>query len=231
MTQITLRWLGHATFEVGLDDKTLLLDPFLTGNPAAPVSADSLTPTVICISHGHGDHLTDAPTIAKRTNCTVIANVETAKWIAAQGVARDHVIGLNTGGTFNLGFARVKYTIAFHSSSLPDGSYGGMPNGMLITAADGRKVYFAGDTALFGDMRLYGDEGIEAALLPIGDHYTMGIDDSIRAVRLLSPRVVVPMHYNTFPLIAQDADRWAERIRSETQAVPVVLKAGDVYTL
>jgi hypothetical protein len=127
---------------------------------------------------------------------------------------------MNTGGTYDLGFAKVKYTIAFHSSSLPDGSYGGMPNGFIITAPDGRKIYFAGDTALFGDMRLYGDEGLEVAILPIGDHYTMGVNDSIRATKLLTPRVVVPMHYNTFPPIAQDSAAWAERISTETQAKP-----------
>lgn len=231
MTAITLRWLGHSTFEISLDGKTILTDPFLNGNPAATVKADEVSPDAICISHGHGDHVADVVSIATRTGCKVVSSVEVAGWVGKQGVAGSQLVGMNTGGTYNLGFAKVKYTIAFHSSSLPDGSYGGMPNGFIISAADGRKIYFAGDTALFGDMRLYGEEGLEAALLPIGDHYTMGVNDSIRAVKFLTPRVAIPMHYNTFPPIAQDSAAWAERVRTETQATPVVLSVGETYTL
>lgn len=231
MTAITIRWLGHSTFEISLDGKTILTDPFLNHNPAATVKADDVSPDAICISHGHGDHVADVASIATRTGCKVIANVEVAGWVGKQGVSGGQIVGVNTGGTYDLGFAKVKYTIAFHSSSLPDGSYGGMPNGFIIIAPDGRKVYFAGDTALFGDMRLYGDEGLEAALLPIGDHYTMGVNDSLRAIKLLTPRLAIPMHYNTFPPIAQDGAAWAERVRTETQATPVVLSVGETYTL
>jgi len=231
MTAIAIRWLGHSTFEITLDGKTILTDPFLSGNPAAAAKPDELSPDVICISHGHGDHVSDVASIATRTGCKVVSNVEVGRWVGAQGVASGQIVGMNTGGTYNLGFAKVKFTIAFHSSSLPDGSYGGMPNGYIIIAPDGRKIYFAGDTALFGDMRLYGDEGIDVAILPIGDHFTMGIHDSLRAVKLLTPKAVVPMHYNTMPMIAQDGAAWAERVRSETQAKPVVLAVGETYTL
>ncbi|MCU0464282.1 MAG: metal-dependent hydrolase [Anaerolineae bacterium] len=231
MTAVSIRWLGHSTFWIDLDGKTILTDPFLSGNPFAAVKADDLTPDTICVSHGHGDHVGDLIGIATRTGCKVTANVEIARWAVKQGVGQPNAVGVNTGGTYNLGFAKVKYTIAFHSSSLPDGTYGGMPHGYIITAPDGRKIYFAGDTALFGDMRLYGDEGIDVAILPIGDHFTMGVDDSIRAVKLLSPRVVIPMHFNTFPPIAQDGAAWAERVRTETQATPVVLSPGETYTL
>ena len=231
MTAIAIRWLGHSTFEITLDGKTILTDPFLTGNPAATVKADELTPDAICISHGHGDHVGDVAGIAIRTGCKVISNVEIGGWVGKQGVDKSQIVGVNSGGTYDLGFAKVKYTIAFHSSSLPDGSYGGMPNGYIITAPDGRRIYFAGDTALFGDMRLYGDEGIDTAILPIGDHYTMGVSDSLRAIKLLSPRAVIPMHYNTMPLIAQDGAAWADRVQSETQATPVVLSIGETYTL
>ena len=231
MTAITIRWLGHSTFEITLDGKTILTDPFLTGNPVATVKADDLTPDAICISHAHGDHVGDVASIAIRSGCKVVSNVEISRWVATQGVPAGQVTGMNTGGTVDLGFAKVKYTIAFHSSSLPDGSYGGMPNGYIIIVPDGRRIYFAGDTALFGDMRLYGDEGIDTAILPIGDHYTMGVSDSLRAIKLLSPRAVIPMHYNTMSLIAQDGAAWAERVRSETQATPVVLAVGETYTL
>lgn len=231
MTAITIRWLGHSTFEIGLDGKIILTDPFLNGNPAATVKADDVSPDAICISHGHGDHVSDVASIASRTGCKVVSNVEISSWVNKQGVAGSQIVGMNTGGTYNLGFAKVKFTMAFHSSSLPDGSYGGMPNGYIIIAPDGRKIYFAGDTALFGDMRLYGDEGLDAAILPIGDHYTMGVNDSIHATKLLTPKVVLPMHYNTMPLIAQDGAAWADRVRTETQATPVVLSVGETYTL
>jgi L-ascorbate metabolism protein UlaG (beta-lactamase superfamily) len=126
----------------------------------------------------------------------------------------------------------VKLTIAFHSSSLPDGTYGGNPNGLIITAAEsGQRLYFAGDTALFMDMELIGDERLDVAFLPIGDYYTMGPADSIRAIKYLRPRFVVPMHYNTFPHITQDASGWASRVASETNAVPIVLDPGGSFTV
>lgn len=231
MTTIALTWLGHATFMVEFDDKKALLDPFISGNPAATIKADDLTPDLIVVSHGHGDHVADVISIANRAGCKVLSNVEISGWFGRQGLQNGLSVGMNTGGSFNAGFVSVKYTMAFHSSSLPDGTYGGQPQGFIMTAQDGRKVYFAGDTALFGDMRLYGDEGLAAALIPIGDHFTMGIDDSVRATKFLHPKVVIPMHYNTFPPIKQDADAWAARIASETQAEPVVLKVGERYVL
>jgi L-ascorbate metabolism protein UlaG (beta-lactamase superfamily) len=131
------------------------------------------------------------------------------------------------GGGHAFAFGRVKLTLAFHGSALPDGSYGGNPCGFLLYLKDGKKIYDAADTGLFGDMRLIGEEGIDLAILPIGDNYTMGPDDALRAVQLIQPKKVLPIHYNTFDLIAQDAHAWGARVRQETQAQPVLLKPGE----
>lgn len=138
--------------------------------------------------------------------------------------------GQNTGGGFDHGFVHAKQTIAFHSSSFPDGSYGGSPNGFIFTTKSGQRIYFAGDTALFSDMQLIGDANIDIAFLPIGDNYTMGPDDAIQATKYIHPKLVVPMHYNTFPLIAVDVAGWAQRVNNETGAQPVVLDPGGSFT-
>jgi L-ascorbate metabolism protein UlaG (beta-lactamase superfamily) len=146
-------------------------------------------------------------------------------WFAKQGVKKVH--GQQHGGGHHYPFGYVKLTLAFHGSALPDGSYGGNPCGFLITFKDGTRVYDAADTGLFGDMRLIGEEGVDLAVLPIGDNFTMGPDDALRAVKLIQPRQVVPIHFNTWELIAQDADAWAARVRKETQSEAVVLKPGE----
>lgn len=220
-----LCWLGHSCLLFESDGHKVLIDPFLTGNPAAPVKADDVAPHFILVSHGHGDHLGDAVALARRTGAMVVANYEIAGWLEKQGVAKVH--GMQHGGGFAFPFGRVKMTQAFHGSMLPDGSNGGNPCGFLITFRDGRRVYDAADTGLFGDMRLIGEEGIDLALLPIGDNFTMGPDDALRAVELLKPRQVMPIHFNTWPLIAQDAAAWAERVRRKTDTEAVVLQPGD----
>jgi L-ascorbate metabolism protein UlaG (beta-lactamase superfamily) len=220
-----VRWLGHAALQVESDGKHILIDPFLTGNPAASASADQVPADFILVSHGHGDHVGDAVTIAGRTGATVVSNFEISQWLAKKGVVKVH--GPQHGGAVELPFGRVKLTLAFHGSALPDGANGGNPCGFLLTLKDGKKIYDAADTGLFGDMKLIGEEGIDLALLPIGDYYTMGPDDSIRAVKLIQPKKVIPIHYNTFPPIKQDAQAWAERVRKETQAQPIVLNPGD----
>jgi L-ascorbate metabolism protein UlaG (beta-lactamase superfamily) len=217
-------WLGHACLLLESDGQRLLIDPFLTDNPAAAAKAEDLNPHFILVSHGHGDHLGDTIPIAKRTGATVVANYEISEWLKRQGVQKVH--GLQHGGGFEFPFGRAKLTLAFHGSALPDGSYGGNPCGFLITFKDGRKVYDAADTGLFGDMALIGEEGIDLATLPLGDNYTMGPDDALRAVKLVRPRKVVPIHYNTWPVIAQDAQAWANRVRQGTESEPVLLKPG-----
>ncbi len=218
-------WLGHACLLLETDGQHVLIDPFLTGNPSAAWSANEVPADFILVSHGHGDHVGDTIGIAKRTGATVVANYEIAEWLRKQGLSKVH--GMQHGGGCQFPFGRVKLTLAFHGSMLPDGSYGGNPCGFLVTCNDGKKVYDAADTGLFGDMRLIGEEGLDVAFLPIGDNYTMGPDDALRAVKFLAPGKVVPIHYGTWPPIAQDAGAWAERVRRETQARAVVLRPGE----
>lgn len=222
-TKVT--WLGHGTFWMEVDEHTILIDPFLTDNPAASTDADSLSPDFILISHGHGDHVGDAVAIAKRTGAKVIANFEVSGWLGGQGVENVHA--QHIGGGYQHPFGYVKLTIAHHGSGLPDGSYGGNPAGFLIKTSDGKTVYFACDTALFSEMAYYGEEGIDLAFLPIGDNFTMGPDDALRAVKMLKPSIVVPVHYNTWPVIEQDADAWGQRVEAETDTKAAVLKPGE----
>jgi L-ascorbate metabolism protein UlaG (beta-lactamase superfamily) len=220
-----VQWLGHACLHVESDGRHLLIDPFLTDNPAAAIQADAAQADFILVSHGHGDHVGDTVAIARRTGATVICNYEISEWMKAQGVKNVH--GQQHGGGHAYPFGRVKLTLAFHGSVLPDGTYGGNPCGFLLSTADGKKIYDAADTGLFGDMRLIGEEGIDLAILPIGDNYTMGPDDALRAVKLLTPKKVLPIHYNTWPLIAQDGAAWGARVKQETAAQAVILEPGE----
>ena len=218
-------WLGHACLLFESDGAHVLVDPFLTGNPAAARKADEVPADFILVSHGHGDHVGDTVAVARRTGATVVSNYEISQWLQNQGLEKVH--GQQHGGGHAFPFGRVKLTLAFHGSMLPDGSYGGNPCGFHIFFKDGKRVYDAADTALFGDMRLIGEEGVDLALVPIGDNFTMGPLDALRAVALLTPGRVVPIHYNTFDLIKQDPQAWAEQVRKERKAEPVVMKPGD----
>jgi L-ascorbate metabolism protein UlaG (beta-lactamase superfamily) len=206
------------------DGTRLLTDPFFTGNSLAPVRADAVEADYILISHGHGDHVGDAVAIAKRTGATVISNFEIQNWLVAQGLEKVHA--QHIGGGYDYPWGRVKLTIAHHGSALPDGSYGGNPAGFLFYV-DGRKIYHACDTGLTYDMKLIGEEGIDVAMLPIGDNFTMGPDDALRAVKLIQPKRVIPIHYNTFELLKQDPHAWARRVESETSASVIVMSPGQ----
>ncbi len=227
-----VRWLGHSALLLETGGQNVLIDPFLTGNPKAAVTADKVPADIVLISHGHDDHVGDAVAIAHRTGATVLSNYEIGTWLqtAPRGLTKVHGLQHGGGFTFENGI-RVKLTLAFHGSALPDGSNGGNPCGFVITCPDGTKSYDAADTGLFGDMVLIGEEGLDLAILPIGDYYTMGPDDALRAVKLLKPRFVLPIHYNTFPPITQDANAWAARVKSETSASPVVLQPGEWFEI
>lgn len=209
--QIT--YYGHGTLGLKINQYQIIIDPYFTNNPATNTPAEEVEPDYLLITHGHGDHVGDAVEIANRTGAKVIANAEIARWMGAKGA---EVFPQHIGGGHDYPFGYVKLTQAVHGSSMPDGSYGGMPGGFLITTPTEEKIHFAGDTGLFAGMALIGEEGIHLAVLPIGDNYTMGPDDALRAVKLIQPKYVVPAHYNTWPLIAQDPEAWKKRVESET---------------
>lgn len=226
-SQIT--WYGHATLGVNTSGYKLIIDPYFNGNPSSPIKADQVQADYLLITHGHGDHVGDSVAIATRTNAEVISNAEIVKWISKQGVKKTH--GQHLGGGFHYPFGYLKLTLALHGSSLPDGSNGGNPAGFLLTTNDQKKIYMAGDTGLFGDMKLIGEEGIDLAVIPIGDNYTMGPEDALRAVKLLQPKHVIPIHFNTWELIAQDVQAWATKVEEQTNCQVQVLKPGDTFTL
>lgn len=223
-------YLGHGTHLLTVDEHRILIDPFLSGNPSATVSADEIAVDFIVVSHGHGDHIADAVPIAQRTGAKVISNAEIVGWLGKQGLPGQQLHAQHIGGGFQHAFGHLKLTIAEHGSGLPDGSYGGNPAGLLFSVG-GKKIYFACDTALFSDMKLYGAGGLDLAVLPIGDNFTMGPADALEAVKLLQPSHVVPCHYNTWPLIQQDAEAWKAQVEAATSAKVHVLASNGSLDL
>jgi len=195
---------GHASVELQTGGKTLLFDPFISPNPQAKhIDVNSLKPDYILVTHGHGDHVADVATIQKNSGAKVVAIAEIAGWFGKQGIENTH--GMNIGGGFDFDFGRVKMVYALHSSSMPDGSYGGNPAGFVIYS-EGKKIYMAGDTALTYDMKLLAAENLDWAFLPIGDNYTMGADDAIQACDFINCKNVIGVHYDTFPQIKINKD-------------------------
>jgi L-ascorbate metabolism protein UlaG (beta-lactamase superfamily) len=224
----TLTYYGHSTWALETKNANVVIDPFFTGNPLATVAAGDVSPAFILVTHAHGDHYGDTVELAKRTGATLIANFEIVAYAQKQGVAKAHP--LHIGGGYSFPFGRVKLTIAFHGSSFPDGTYGGEPAGLLIEA-DGKRIYSAGDTALFSDMRLIGDGGLDVAMLPIGDNFTMGPEDAAAAAKLLGAQTVFPEHYNTWPVITQDPQAFKRRVEESTTSKVAVLKPGERFEI
>lgn len=227
-SDIRLTFLGHSAFQIDHAEWKILIDPFITGNPSATVTADALEPNFILLTHGHDDHLGDTVDIAKRTGATVITTFEVANYLKDQGL--EYVIDLGVGGGRAVEFGHVKFTIAHHGSCASDGTYLGAAAGVLVTIG-GKVIYHAGDTALTYDMKLLGEmHSVDVALLPIGDNYTMGVRDAIKAVEFVNPRFAIPMHYNTFPIIQADP----EEFRSGVEALGrkgVILAPGEGWTV
>lgn len=198
---VQIEFLGHATFMLSAGEHRVLIDPFLTGNPQAPVNADDVNPTAICITHGHADHMGDAAAIAKRTGATVYSAFEICEYLGEQGVEK--LEPGNPGGVITTPFGHVSFTHAFHSSSF-EGRYMGMPMGIVVEIG-ARRVYHLGDTGLFGDLKLIGQlHQPHAALIPVGDRFTMGPAHAKVAAEMIGAPVAIPCHYGTWPLLVSD---------------------------
>jgi len=222
----TVTFLGHSCFEIRQNGTNLIIDPFLSGNPLAQVDPDDIKADYVLVTHGHSDHWGDTETIAKKNKATVIGCFELASYAGSKGLTAHP---LHLGGSHEFPFGRVKMTIAQHGSGSAEAPevYCGTAGGFLITIG-GKQLYHAGDTALTYDMKLLSEyTKVDLAMLPIGDNFTMGIDDAVHAVQLIKPRLVVPMHYNTFDVIAADPEEFAAKVRAQTESEPVVLNVGD----
>ncbi len=217
-------FLGHSCVMATDGKYKIIIDPFLTDNPVAGMKADDVEVDYILVTHGHGDHLGDAVPIARRNDATIIAPNELAIYVANQG-AKAH--NMHIGGAFNFPFGKVKLTIAHHGSGAGDGLvYTGNPCGFIINMG-GKTLYHAGDTALFYDMKLIGEmNSIDIAFLPIGDNFTMGIDDGVKAVEFLKPKKAVPMHYKTWPVIDTDPNEFADKLKGFDTEV-IIIKPGE----
>ncbi len=215
-------YYGHACFAAEVANKTLLFDPFIAGNELAKaIDVKTVPADYILISHGHADHMSDAADIARRTGATIISNYEITVWFGKQGLQKSHP--LNHGGGSQFDFGRVKFVNAIHSSSLPDGTYGGNPGGFVVESADGN-FYYCGDTALTMDMKLIGESTrLKFVALCIGDNFTMGIDDAITAAEFVRCQEVLGLHYNTFPPIKIDGRAAIERFKAARQHLHLLL--------
>ncbi|WP_242219673.1 metal-dependent hydrolase [Bacillus cereus group sp. BfR-BA-01380] len=221
---------GHSVVKIETNGKVILIDPFITGNPKTDLNVEDVTVDTIILSHGHGDHVGDTIELAKKHNAVVVAPFELATFLGWQGV---NTHPMHIGGSHVFDFGKVKFTQAFHGSSYIDEenqtiTYTGMPAGILFTAEE-KTIYHAGDTALFSDMKLIGSlNNIDLAFLPIGDNFTMGSEDAALAAEWIGAKVVVPMHYNTFPVIQQDPHLFVQKLTSSTGKV---LEVGESITL
>lgn len=228
---LTLTWYGHSAFRLESGGDAVLIDPFITGNPSATVSADTVDAPTIILTHAHNDHVGDTVDIAKRNAATVIATAELAGWLGSLGV--ENAIGANHGGTVRFQGGSTKFVPAWHTSSYTTAEgivAPGVPAGHVVRFG-GKTIYFAGDTCLFLDMQLIADEGLDVAVLPIGDHFTMGIKDATRAAGILKAKAVIPCHYNTFPPIGQDPTTFKAAVESAGDSRVVIIEPGGSIQL
>ena len=219
-----ITFFGHATIGIETGDFNLIVDPYFKGNEAVKIKVEEVRADYLLITHGHGDHLGDAIEISARTGAKVICNTEIGDWLDKQGVKTSM---LQVGGSTQFPFGHLRMTFALHGSALPDGTCGGLAAGFLLTTLQNEKIYLAGDTGLFGDMALIGDEGIDLAMLPIGGLFTMDPADALRAVKLLKPKMVIPIHYNTVKKLHQDAELWKQKVEEETSTKVAILRPGE----
>ncbi len=208
---IKLTYHGHSAFELKAGDHNIIIDPFINGNKHAKIKPADIKADFIVLTHAHGDHLGDTLEIAKNNNATVIAVNELADHLDGKGLK---VHNMHIGGAYNFPFGRLKFTIAHHGSSTNEGLYMGEPAGVVLTI-DGKNIYHAGDTGLFLDMKLIGEMNpLDAAIVPIGDNFTMGIDDAVKAIEFLNPKLAIPMHYETFDVISADPNEFKRKVES-----------------
>ncbi len=221
-----ITWLSHAAFLIEGEDK-VLVDPFLTDNPMAKTGPDDIECDIIAVTHGHGDHLGDTLAIARRTGATVVGMAEIAQYAGSKGIKAE---GMNFGGTVKVGGTSLTQVPAWHSSGLSEAGFGhsgGTPSGYIIESG-GKKVYHAGDTCLFTDMKLIGElYSPNAALLPIGDRFTMNPQTAAMAVEWIGPKVAIPMHYNTWPPIEQDPQVFADEVKKRCGTEVRILGVGE----
>ena len=226
-----ITYFGHSAFKLKTADHSVLIDPFISGNPVATVAASDVNAETILLTHAHNDHVGDTVDIARRNGSTVIATFELANLMSSMGV--EHAVGGNHGGTIAFAGGSVKFVPAWHTSSFStdDGVVApGLPAGLVVRFG-GKVIYFAGDTCLFSDMKLIGEVGLDVAVLPIGDHFTMGIEDAVRAASFVNARTVIPCHFNTFAPIKQDGNAFKELVESSTDSTVQVLAPGDTLEL
>lgn len=224
---LKVTYFSHSFFKLEDGKHCVFIDPFISGNPTVPRSAHAAKPDFIILTHGHGDHLGDGIALAKKHNATIIAVNELANYAAEQGAPAHN---MHIGGAWTFPFGRVKFTIAHHGSASPDGRYMGEPAGVVV-AMGGKILYHTGDTGLFLDMQLIGErDAIDLLCAPIGDNFTMGIDDAVKAVTFVKPKLAVPMHFNTFPVIQADPQEFRRKVEAVGHAARV-LEYGEIIEL